>query len=72
MSLGPLDGPYPARARSVEGTISDHTPTGGELRDDELLHDAGIDTGLPFAVKAAIGVVAVVVLVMLLAGFLLF
>ena len=70
MSFGPLDGPVPGRPRSVEGTIQNHTPTPEALLGDELLHDAGVDTGLPVRWKIALAVVAAVVVVVVLVALL--
>jgi hypothetical protein len=70
MSFGPLDGPVPGRPRGVEGTLSDHTPSHEALLGDELLHDAGVDTGLPVRWKVALAVVAAVVVVLVLVALL--
>jgi tetrahydromethanopterin S-methyltransferase subunit F len=70
MTLGPLDGPVGGRARGIEGTLSDHTVKPAALRNDELLHDAGLSTGLSTPVKVSIGVVVAVVLVLVLVALL--
>ena len=70
--MGIADGAGAARAYHALNGKMDSDVTAGAVRDEELLHDAGIDTGLPFPVKVAIAAVGVAMLLTLVLVALLF
>jgi hypothetical protein len=65
--MGPADGAAAARNYAALSGGMDSDVSAAAVRDDELLHDAGIDTGLPVRWKIVIAVAVAVVVVVLVA-----
>jgi len=70
-SMGLADGAGAARAYAALGGDMGSDVSSDAVRNDELLHDAGIDTRLPRQAKVVIGLGIAIVLVWLLAAFVL-
>jgi hypothetical protein len=68
--MGPADGAAAARNYAALSGGMDSDVSAAAVRDDELLHDAGVDTGLPVRWKAALAVTAAVVVVLVLVALL--
>ena len=68
--MGLVDGAGAARAYHALNGAMDSDVTADAVRNDELLHDAGIDTGLRKPVKVAIAAAGAVLLIVLLVLFL--